>query len=91
MKYSKIIGTTAITLALGLAGQMAVAEMHGDHDGDKHMDDKKSSESIKSGSDLDERTDTGVGVEARHGSTGMDSEFPEDPDTGMDAEADEDN
>ena len=89
MKYSKIIGTTAFTLALGLAGPMAVADMHGDHD-EKHMDDKTSSETIKGGSELDERTDTGVGIEGRHGSSGLDSEFPEDPDVDMDPEADED-
>lgn len=90
MKYAKIIGTTAVTLALGLAGPMAVAEMHGDHDDDKHMDDKKSSETIKSGSELDERSEVGTGIEARHGSSGLDSEFPEDPDTGLDSETDED-
>lgn len=90
MKYAKMIGTTAVTLALGLAGPMAVAEMNGDRDDKKHMDDKKSSETIKSGSELDERTDVGVGIEARHGSSGLDSEFPEDPDVGLDPEADED-
>jgi len=31
-----------------------------------------------------------VGIEARHGSSGLDSEFPEDPDVDMDPEADED-
>lgn len=89
MKYAKIIGTTAFTFALGLAGPMAVADMHGDHEG-KNKDDKQSSETIKGGSDLDERSDVGVGIEARHGSSGLDSEFPEDPDTGLDSEADED-
>lgn len=94
MKYSNIIGTTAITLALGVAAPFAVADMHADH-GDmdmqhdkksEHYEDKKGMEQSPEANELGDRSETGMGIEARPGSDGTDRDVPGEPDVGMDAE-----
>ncbi len=109
MKYSNIIGTTAITLAMGLAAPLAIADMHGDMDdmGDKThtngmdgmdgMGDKSDMNKEKmhddardqsaDQSELGDRSETtGVGIESRPGSTGMDRAVPGEPDVGLEPE-----
>ncbi|WP_339847355.1 hypothetical protein [uncultured Halopseudomonas sp.] len=93
MKYSNIIGTTAITLALGVAAPFAVAEMHGDHDKDmkhdamsEHHDEKKAMNSTPDANELGDRSDTSMGIEARPGSDGTDRDVPGEPEVGLDAE-----
>ncbi|WP_373187216.1 hypothetical protein [Halopseudomonas sp.] len=86
MKYSNIIGTTAITLALGFAAPFAVADMHGDMEHDKkseHYDEKKAKDIAPDASELGERTDTGMGIEARPGSDGTDRAEPGTPEVGL--------
>lgn len=94
MKYSNIIGTTAVALALGVATSFAVADMHADH-GDKDMkhdamsaqhEDKKSMNKTPDANELGDRSETGMGIEARPGSDGTDRTVTGEPDVGLDAE-----
>lgn len=94
MKYSNIIGTTAITLALGVAAPFAIADMHADH-GDMDMkqdakseqhEDKKAMDKAPEANALGDRSETGMGIEARPGSDGTDRDVPGEPDAGLDAE-----
>jgi hypothetical protein len=99
MKYSNIIGTAAISLAMGLTAPLVVADMHGDKDhmdnmGDKtHMDDMNEDKmhhdarnQSPDSSELDVRTDTSTGIEARPGSDGTDRDVPGEPNVGLESE-----
>jgi hypothetical protein len=99
MKYSNIIGTAAITFAMGLAAPMVIADMHGDKD---HMDDMGNKTHMNDmdedkmhhdarnqspdASELGDRTETSPGIEARPGSDGTDRDVPGEPDVGLDSE-----
>lgn len=96
MKYANIIGTSAITLALGMAAPFAVADRHGDenkaHDMQSgHYDEKKASDTAPDASELGDRTETGTGIEARPGSDGTDRAEPGTPGVGLDPSSGDDN
>ena len=96
MKYSNIIGTAAISLAMGLTAPLVIADMHGDKDhmnemGDEtHMNDDNMHHDARNqspdSSELDVRTDTSTGIEARPGSDGTDRDVPGEPDVGLESE-----
>ncbi|WP_415058931.1 hypothetical protein [Halopseudomonas sp.] len=96
MKYSNIIGTAAISLAMGLTAPLVIADMHGDMDdmGDKtHMNDMNEEQmhhdarnQSPDASELGARTETSTGIEARPGSDGTDRDVPGEPDVGLDSE-----
>lgn len=91
MKYSNIIGTTVVTLALGMAAPLAIADMHGDKDmkhdkKSEHYDEKKGKDIAPDASELGDRTETGTGIEGRAGSDGRDRVEPGTPEVGLDPE-----
>tara|TARA_R110001592_G_scaffold310481_1_gene585064 strand:+ start:37561 stop:37839 length:279 start_codon:yes stop_codon:yes gene_type:complete len=87
MKYSNIIGTAAISLAMGLTAPLVAADMHGDKD---HMDEDNMHHDARNqspdSSELDVRTDTSTGIEARPGSDGTDRDVPGEPNIGLESE-----
>jgi hypothetical protein len=92
MKYSNIIGIAAITVAMGMAAPLVIADMHGDKD---HMDDMNEDkmhndarDPSPDASDLADRTETSIGIEARPGSDGRDRDVSGKTDVGLDSEND---